>query len=1125
MIQTTSKKILTLILLIVFLCVPNFNVYAEDNTEKLKEEAKGELGKIVCKDGFPYIFEQIDDRNDIRKLTSEDIEKDTTAKFKYTTNYFNQSVNQIITDENGSTTHIRNIKYISVGTYKNNGNPKYSSRCYLDNIEIDNEGEKEKHYEYHSCNFKYNSNDLVLEPGGNKLDNTIDGENIKDEYSEYYTTQTLDYKTGKINLKINFNTKEKSTITSILNRIKIASISYNGKEYTDNSDIAGSIKYENDGISINGITPLNQNKNGNLYSIVFYIEGMKKEDFDLEDKSIIDDVVKSCGGVKTGNGTYDGNIYLTTISLSIRPKEYVKVINKEKDNNNVCKVIKNSSNSEELKNVSPELIRSYITECYSNIIDLDTKTNFDKIVSEKYNELKNIFGGLGGSKILAKETQTCAGNGLGILAEKSSVDPFETIVSVNKMGKYFALVCTDTYYINAGTPRLVKSGMGFDYENRLEIRKSCSIIQIATVQKPLPKPCDPVVTEQYCPHDYDPDKVYHHGGPSSNFDSCVLNCDGGEYTQKCINQCYNSEYKNKNILETSLMNKINKNNTKKISDFDACKGTTIKCSINSWGSHQCQSVDGCDAKVNVNSDIYQASDYFNGRATPGTAHIIVNNQEIHTAGYSKGCDTYKVQCNYNIFFPTNCTNQDEVEAQYQNELSKAKEELDGFVKIAQSSVEIDNYTMSFYDSSSLSILEFSGSSIDSNVNEPRLVIENVSDKYYTNKTYDGTNNVRVISSIPVDYVIGSEGDKASGYSSVNVSTIYSIKVPKTYILENEPTKVIIENSNQTTSNYFTYSYSKTINKDNQNYYSFEKFNLKNNNAITDGENYYYTNPSSGDFNVEISKYNNEFDLSTIPVSYLLVEVENENDKYLYRLTKYFENIRIKVKVGSNSVSYDKTTQNKNDDVNKEFDEASVNCYYGVVSVDYSSGDDENGICINCDPTTPTPTPPQDVDEEFPNENDFIGGSESILNKHKGPRYYYREIKLSDVFPNGRDPRWNWSGTIKGDTATGAASNKDISYIVDPMKLIESIEEKGDTVFTDSSEIDYNYVLTPAIINEIRKYNKSKIDGRKITYLDFSLEVSGNDDHYSIFMKDYIPDLNTRRVTNCNNSKNFVCDNY
>ena len=49
----------------------------------------------------------------------------------------------------------------------------------------------------------------------------------------------------------------------------------------------------------------------------------------------------------------------------------------------------------------------------------------------------------------------------------------------------------------------------------------------------------------------------------------------------------------------------------------------------------------------------------------------------------------------------------------------------------------------------------------------------------------------------------------------------------------------------------------------------------------------------------------------------------------------------------------------------------------------------------------------------------------------GIQYIFRPINLTDMFPNNRNPRFNWTGTINKSTnkATGAAILKENSYYI------------------------------------------------------------------------------------------------
>ena len=127
------------------------------------------------------------------------------------------------------------------------------------------------------------------------------------------------------------------------------------------------------------------------------------------------------------------------------------------------------------------------------------------------------------------------------------------------------------------------------------------------------------------------------------------------------------------------------------------------------------------------------------------------------------------------------------------------------------------------------------------------------------------------------------------------------------------------------------------------------------------------------------------------------------------------------------------------------------CYYGVYNNFY---DDENP----CNPTT-----------------EVCDG---------GIQYIFRPIELSDVFPNGRDPRYNW------DSASKNKGNAIYNTVVDPIQYTKTIQKKQDDIYNQNSgEIDYEFILTPKNIAAIKAYNKSVSDFNKDganNYLDYDL---------------------------------------
>ena len=112
--------------------------------------------------------------------------------------------------------------------------------------------------------------------------------------------------------------------------------------------------------------------------------------------------------------------------------------------------------------------------------------------------------------------------------------------------KNFLITCTDSYGFKGDKAKLTYAGGGFEYGSGLNysLVRKC---QIKFIGKPAVRPIQctgyecTVVTEykgkkeiiiEYIPS----------AGPNEDFDACVTSCDGGQYTQKCINSCYEKVY-------------------------------------------------------------------------------------------------------------------------------------------------------------------------------------------------------------------------------------------------------------------------------------------------------------------------------------------------------------------------------------------------------------------------------------------------------------------------------------------------------------------------------------------------------------------------------------------------------
>ena len=101
--------------------------------------------------------------------------------------------------------------------------------------------------------------------------------------------------------------------------------------------------------------------------------------------------------------------------------------------------------------------------------------------------------------------------------------------------------CEEVVKVDYGPPVAVKAGMCFEYRVKVSSIVNCKLeggMQNDDVNKMAPGVCNPV---PYCwSNVYQ--KVYKIAGPTEEYDSCVKDCDGGKYTEKCSNKCYEEVY-------------------------------------------------------------------------------------------------------------------------------------------------------------------------------------------------------------------------------------------------------------------------------------------------------------------------------------------------------------------------------------------------------------------------------------------------------------------------------------------------------------------------------------------------------------------------------------------------------
>ena len=266
--------------------------------------------------------------------------------------------------------------------------------------------------------------------------------------------------------------------------------------------------------------------------------------------------------------------------------------------------------NDEIKKISNQLIKSYYyikklkqssTKSYADInkviSDLKNEIDPDKIYTKKkdlglsldcnygkdYKE-KNFQTFLFYEEQIEKAkifngTVTKKGK-----AQKTSVDVCKTI-------------CYEKLTVSYSPPVATKAGLCFQYKVTVKSKVECGVDADENVilkKMQLRTACNP---EPICSNK----ESSTQGGPNQQFDSCIKECDNGDYSQKCINKCYNKVYKkeNENDNQSNKKKLSNKNTNKNIN-----KGSVDTMELNSSMVESSKIVE----KVSVNNGYEFASE-------------------------------------------------------------------------------------------------------------------------------------------------------------------------------------------------------------------------------------------------------------------------------------------------------------------------------------------------------------------------------------------------------------------------------------------------------------------------------------------------------------------------------------
>lgn len=655
--------------------------------------------------------------------------------------------------------------------------------------------------------------------------------------------------------------------------------------------------------------------------------------------------------------------------------------------------------------VISSLYKSLVPECYSSAdIDYTRIDEYERKVDRATSVLQSV----------ASSVQN-ATTGTTTIASQCDFDPeknIQTYTYASKLssagyegefGTYWDALCTETVTVTFDTPKaLSAAGAAFTYPSTITVSRQCTPYQVIAPQ--FKTQCKYTVECWGGPANHTGEAG---AGPNDEFDSCIMQCDGGSYTQNCIDSCYNSVYENQatdSLITSFNFFTENYTSTEKTASISECTSSNIgkvwpgktrlplsSCSYDTGNIHAgggsctdttCTSTHGITYtyldSCNATGDIQGTACYevFTSSPLPNCIEVFNRGGTWYVGNTNTPyTDAYAIQ------------EYEKLIAQSNLEYSKLQVAMQQF-KDNENSIDIaikDSYTSETHGPESGYEAVIKYSYVDKETGEQSyLTAEEYKQKTGTDPTLGTATTYG--SSQTIQY---ANHGQAENYQSI---TIQGYEVNKSY-------EIILPEMYVSNVNIGDYKYGLTTNDEKAGY--------------TNGGNKYYTHILSPGIN-DVLVWDNYTAVSDLKSEHSITN----NIKVTYSLGTW-----------------------------NQIQNSTIDCFYGIP-----------------DNSTFTPEP------ECTGENCYNQpcGSNDICDNN-GLIYIWRTIDLYDMFPANetlsggeRQPRWNWS--------SAAIDVTNQRYPVNPEKVIDDVESKGDTIYGNDEELDYKIILTRQNLRNLRSYN-------------------------------------------------------
>ena len=655
--------------------------------------------------------------------------------------------------------------------------------------------------------------------------------------------------------------------------------------------------------------------------------------------------------------------------------------------------------------VISSLYKSLVPECYSSAdIDYTRIDEYERKVDRATSVLQSV----------ASSAQN-ATTGTTTIASQCDFDlekNVQTYTYTSKLssagyegefGTYWDALCTETVTVTFDTPKaLSAAGAAFTYPSTITVSRQCTPYQVIAPQ--FKTQCKYTVECWGGPANHTGEAG---AGPNDEFDSCIMQCDGGSYTQNCIDSCYNSVYENQatdSLITSFNFFAENYTSTEKTASISGCSSSNIgkvwpgktrlplsSCSYDTGNIHSgggnctdttCTSTHGvtytyydtCNATGNISGTA--CYEVFTSSPLPNCIEVFNRGGTWYVGNTNTPyTDAYAIQ------------EYEKLIAQSNLEYSKLQAAMQQF-KDNENSIDVaikDSYTGETHGPESGYEAVIKYSYVDKATGEQSYL---TAEEYKQKTGTDPTLGTAATYGSPQTIQYANHGQGAD-YQSI---TIQGYEVNKSY-------EIILPEMYVSNVNIGDYKYGLTTNDEKSGY--------------TNGGNKYYTHILSPGIN-DVLVWDNYTTVSDLQREHTITN----NIKVTYSLGTW-----------------------------NQIQNSTIDCFYGIP-----------------DNSTFTPEP------ECTGENcyDQPCGPNDICDNN-GLIYIWRTIDLYDMFPANetlsggeRQPRWNWS--------SAAIDVTNQRYPVNPPEVIEDVESKGDTIYGNEEELDYRIILTRQNLRNLRSYN-------------------------------------------------------